>query len=60
MKKRYLPFYSLGNSVSKCSIKSPTEFLNYGKQISEYHQVEAYFSQFDESQHIKKQKYDNK
>ncbi len=40
-------------------LKSPTEFLpNYGKQISYYHQVEAYFKQLTEqSNSIKKQKY---
>lgn len=39
--------------------KSPYEFLpNYGKQVSHYHQVEAYFQQLvKESEWIKHQKY---
>ncbi|WP_413998634.1 M14 family zinc carboxypeptidase [Flavobacterium sp. W1B] len=45
-------------SVS-AQLKSPSEFLpNYGKQVSYYHQVEAYFNQLTEqSTSIKKQKY---
>jgi hypothetical protein len=44
---------------ANAQLKSPAEFLpNYGKQISQYHKVEAYFGQLlMESPNIKKQKY---
>jgi hypothetical protein len=53
-------FFLLLAAVSvNAQLKSPSEFLpNYGKQISYYHQVEAYFKQLtEESTSIKKQKY---
>jgi hypothetical protein len=60
MKKTLLGLLFLFIIVSaNAQLKSPGEFLpNYGKQISQYHQVEAYFGQLlMESANIKKQKY---
>ncbi|MFB0909923.1 MAG: hypothetical protein QMA99_03045 [Flavobacterium sp.] len=60
MKKTLLGLLLVFIIVSaNAQLKSPGEFLpNYGKQISQYHQVEAYFGQLlMESPNIKKQKY---
>ncbi|WP_235889595.1 M14 family zinc carboxypeptidase [Flavobacterium restrictum] len=53
----FLFFTFLSSNYSQ--VQSPSEFLpNYGKQITHYHQVEAYFKQLTEqSTFIKKQKY---
>jgi len=60
MKKTLFALLFLFLIVSvQAQLKSPSEFLpNYGKQISQYHQVEAYFNQLmTASPNIKKQKY---
>jgi hypothetical protein len=38
MKKTLFALFSLGNSVSKCSIKSPTDFYLINGKNGEYHQ----------------------
>lgn len=57
--KKTLFFLLLAVVSVNAQLKSPSEFLpNYGKQVSYYHQVEAYFKQLaEQSTSIKKQKY---
>ena len=59
-KSLYLLLFLLSAVVpANAQLKSPSEFLpNYGKQVSYYYQVEAYFKQLTEnSKSIKKQNY---
>lgn len=61
MKKTILSLFFIFNFLFTVhsQVKSPSEFLtNYGKQITYYHQIEAYFEHLTEqSSYIKHQKY---
>ena len=61
MKKTILSLFFIFNFLFTVhsQVKSPSEFLtNYGKQITYYHQIEAYFKHLTEqSSYIKHQKY---